>query len=71
MGTGLVWICASSFASVFCVLAFLAVMMRILTTIFSDKEDGMSADPAVLAAISAACHRVYPGTQITRIEEIK
>jgi len=69
METELVWICASSFASVFCVLTFLAVMMRILTTIFSEKD--VSADPVVIAAVSASYHRTYPESKITRIEEIK
>ena len=62
-------ICASAFAAVFLLLAFLSLAMRIIITVFPQKSS--SGDAAMLAAVAATLGAVYPGTKITRFEEIK
>ena len=59
-------VCGSSFLWVFILLAILAVLMKIITAIFPQKEK--VTDPAVLAAISTTMASLYPGTKITKIE---
>jgi len=75
MDTQLLWICISSFSGVFCVLAFLAVTMHVITLIFPAKKiiakAAGSDDAVVYAAISSTYARLYPGTKVSKIEEIK
>ncbi len=65
----LLFICASAFAAVFLLLTFLALVMRLILVIFPYKEP--SSDSAMLAAVAAAVAAIYPGTKITKVEEIK
>lgn len=65
----LVVVCASAFAAVFLLLAFLSLVMRIIITVFPQRLS--QDDAAVIAAVSATVSAVYPGTKITRFEEIK
>ncbi len=68
MNSELIFICVSAFITVFVVLGALAGLMRLILFAFPVKdEDGA----AVVAAITAAVHHVYPGTKITKIEELK
>ncbi len=60
-------ICVSAFVAVFVLLALLALAMRGLIAVFPEKL--AKADPALLAAVSAAVAAVFPGTKITRVEE--
>jgi hypothetical protein len=62
----LLMISISAFAAVILLLSFLAAVIRLLTTIF---PEGDGPDAVVLAAISAAAARAYPGTRVSRIEE--
>ncbi len=57
----------AAFISVFFVLIVLALIMRIIITLFPEKEKD---DTAVYAAISVAFNKMYPGTQISKIEEL-
>lgn len=59
-------ISVAAFTAVIVLLSLLAGIIRLLTTIFPVEEDG---DAAVLAAISTAAARAYPGTRVTKIEE--
>ncbi len=61
-------ICFSAFAAVFFVLISLAVIMRIIITMFPEKD---SDDTAIYAAIATTINSIYPGTQISKIEELK
>ncbi|MFH2035315.1 MAG: hypothetical protein ABIJ45_02840 [Candidatus Zixiibacteriota bacterium] len=61
-------VCGSSFFAVFVLLTILAILMRIITGLFPEKETG--TDPAIIAVISVATSSTYPGTKITKIEEI-
>ena len=65
----LVMICASAFAAVFLLLGFLSLVMRIIITVFPQKSS--QGDAAMLAAVAATVGAIYPGTKITRVEEIK
>jgi hypothetical protein len=69
MEANLFMICISSFVSVFTVLAFLAIAMRLLIALFPDKKD--ETDPAIVAAIGSTYAVLYPGARITKIEEVR
>ncbi len=72
MELNLLTICVSSFIGVFCVLVFLAIAMEVITRLFPEKIAGAGADDAaVFAAITTTYARLYPGTRISNIEEIK
>ena len=66
----LLMICVAAFCAVFLLLAFLALVMKILTNVFPEKvADGI--DAAMLAAISASMSVVYPQTKITKVEQVR
>ena len=66
----LLMICVAAFCAVFLLLAFLALVMKILTNVFPEKvADGI--DSAMLAAISASMSVVYPQTKITTVEQVR
>jgi hypothetical protein len=62
-------ICLSAFVAVFLLLSFLAVVMRVLISAFPEKVGGI--DSATIAAITAAAAYAFPGTQVTKVEEIR
>ena len=57
------------FVAVFLLLSFLAVVMRILIAIFPETAKGL--DAATIAAVAAAAAFVFPGTKVTKVEEIR
>ncbi len=59
----------AAFAAVFLLLSFLALIMRLITGVFPKKES--DADSAVIAALSTTMNTIYPGSKITKIEEVK
>lgn len=65
----LITICVSAFVATFLILAFLAIIMRIIIFIFPEKQE--SGDPAVIAAITSTINRFYPNVRVTKIEELK
>lgn len=69
MATDLLIICGIAFLIVFIILAFLAFLMRLTMLVFPQKAVEM--DSAVIAAIAATIHSVFPGTKITKLEEKK
>jgi hypothetical protein len=72
MEINLIGICVSSFVGVFFVLIFLSVAMQVITRIFPEKIISAGADEAaVFAAVTSTYARLYPGTRISNIEEIK
>jgi len=72
MEINLFMVCISSFVGVFFVLIFLAIAMSLIMVMFPVKEEATSDDtPPVYAAISSTYSRLYPGTKISKIEEIK
>lgn len=64
-------ICLTAFATVFVVLAALAVLIWAVLVLFPEKKEGEGTDAAVAAALATAIHAIYPGARITRIEETK
>jgi hypothetical protein len=65
-------ICLSAFVAVFFLLSFLAVVMRLLISAFpaaAEKIGGI--DSATIAAITAAAAYAFPGTKVTKVEEIQ
>jgi len=62
-------ICLSAFAAVFVLLSFLAVVMRLLISTFPEKVGGI--DAATIAAVTAAAAYAFPGTKVTKVEEIR
>ena len=65
----LLMICVVAFAAVFVLLSVLAVLMRTIVSIFPEKTP--TGDAAVVAAISSSYQALYPGTKVSRIEEIR
>ena len=63
-------ICVSAFCAVFLLLAFLALVMKILTNVFPEILAD-EVDAAMLAAISASMSVVYPQTKITKVERVR
>jgi hypothetical protein len=62
-------ICIAAFAGVFILLAILAALMRLILAVFPAVIGKF--DAAVMAAITMTAQTHYPGTKITKIEEIK
>jgi hypothetical protein len=60
--------CLLSFLVVFILLAFLAVVIRLVAALLPVSTT--RTDPAVIAAIHAAVATQIPGAQVTSIEEI-
>jgi len=67
--TDLLSICIAAFVGVFLLLAILAALMRLILVLF--PESAKKFDAAILAAISMTAQANYPGTKVTKIEEIK
>lgn len=63
----LLMICFTAFAAVFLLLTLLAVVMQLITLVFPAVKH--RADAATVAAIQAAFQRIWPGANVTRIEE--
>jgi len=61
--------CLVTIAIVFLVLGFLSLSMRLLITFFPEKSS--DDDAAVVAAVTTHLNRIYPHTQITKMEEQK
>ena len=71
METNLFLICLSSFVGVFFVLIFLAIAMSLIMVMFPEKEEAALDDTPLVAAINSTYARLYPGTKVTNIKEIK
>jgi hypothetical protein len=63
----LISVCSVACAAVFVLLAFLAVVMQLITTLFPVKKTVL--DAAVIAAISNTVAGLVPGARVTHIEE--
>jgi len=61
--------CLLTIAIVFLVLSLLSLSMRLLIVVFPEKSS--SDDAAVVAALTTHLNKVYPHTQITKMEEQK
>ncbi len=61
-------ICISAFIAVFVLLAVLALVMRLIIVIFPQKT--VVGDTAMIAAVASVAATLYPGTKITKVEEI-
>ena len=66
---GLISVCLSAFIAVFVILSILAIMMRFIIILFPFQET--EKDSALFAALFSAINKIYPGTKITKIEELK
>jgi len=62
-------VCIAAFVGVFILLAILAALMRLILAIFPQTAGKL--DAAVLAAITMTAQVHYPGTKVTKVEEIK
>ena len=66
----LLMICVAAFCAVFLLLAFLALVMKILINVFPEKIAD-KLDAATMAAIGASMSAVYPRTKITKVEQVR
>ncbi len=82
----LVTICLMAFTAVFVLLTTLAIIMRLIMVLFPFTEEERKAarkvssvrpssaatiDEPLIAAIATAAAAAFPGTKISKIEEIK
>lgn len=67
----LILISVVAFTSVFTLLTILAIIFWAITRMFPEKAIDKGHDPAVIAAISTTYNTLFPGTEITKIEEQK
>jgi len=65
----LIFICLSALLAVFLILSLLAIFIRLITEVFSEKD--INEDSAVIATLTTVVNKYYPGTKITKIEESK
>lgn len=65
--TELLFICGVSFLMVFLILILLALTMRLIILLFPEKK--AETDAAIVAALTATMQNLFPGTNITKIEE--
>ena len=70
MALDLLVICLSAFIAVFVLLSFLALVIRVLTLACPEKV-AAGADAAMIAAVTTAVSVLYPGTMVTKVEEIR
>lgn len=67
--TELFTICISAFLAVFTLLTVLALIMRLIIVVFPARK--ITGDTAMIAAVTTVMHSLYPGTKVTKVEEIK
>ena len=67
--TELLWICVSAFVAVGVLLSVLSAIMRLILVVFPVREKG--TDAMMIAAVASVLQTVYPGTKITKVEEIQ
>jgi hypothetical protein len=65
--TNLFLICGVSFLMVFFILILLALSMRLIIFLFPEKK--ATTDAAIIAALTATMQNLFPGTNVTKIEE--
>lgn len=59
----------SAFLAVFVLLGFLAAVMRVLMRVYPEEAPG--PDNTLASAITSAAARAFPGTRVTKIEEVR
>ena len=67
--SGFILICIYALAIVFLILFILSFFIRLLIIVFPEKSS--DDDAAILAAVTTHLNKVYPHTQITKMEEQK
>ena len=65
----LISVSISAFIGVFVLLSVLAIIMRVIIALFPQEE--IEDDSAMMAAVATTINTMFPGTKITKIEEIK
>ena len=65
----IIYISISALITVFVILSGLAILMQIIIRVFPDKK--LEEDVAPYSAIASVYSKLYPGTKITKIEEVK
>ena len=79
-GHSLLAVCFTAMIAVFVLLAFLAVIIRLISVVFPEtlpaRSDSMAgsdsmaqSDSTMLAAVATTVASVYPGWRVTRIAE--
>ena len=71
----LLTVCISAFIAVFGLLTILALIMRLILVAFPEREIPQPAvaatDGAVIAAVTTVISNLYPGTKISKVEEVE
>lgn len=69
MDPELIYICGLAFFVVILLLAFLSIIIRLILVLFPASD--AKSDPALIAAITSSYSVMYPGTKISKMEELK
>lgn len=65
-------ICGTALLSVFVVLTMLAAVMHVLIRLFPQPDEQVNlVEPTLVSAITEGVSAAYPGTKVTRIEELR
>ena len=62
-------VCLTAFCAVAVLLSVLAGLMRLILIVFPHKEE--ATDAVVVAAIASVVTNLYPGTRVSKVEEIR
>jgi len=65
----MLFVCVFAFVAVFVLLGFLAAVMRLLMMVYPEKSPWPDANLA--SAITSAAEKAFPGTRVTKIEEVR
>ncbi len=62
-------VCLTAFCAVALLLSVLAGIMRLILSIFPQKEE--MTDAILVGAVASVVSSIYPGTRVTKVEEIR
>lgn len=68
METNLVVVCAVAFLAVLVLLSLLAALIRVITSVFADRDAEDKA--TMVSAIHAAVAESLPGVRVINVEEL-
>jgi hypothetical protein len=67
-------VCGTAFVAVLLLLSILAGVIRLIVILFPHHETVQGSggiDPEILTAIHSAAAAAYPGSTVTRVEEVR
>jgi hypothetical protein len=62
-------VCITAFVAVGLLLSILAGLMRLILVVFPQREQ--TTDAMLVAAVASVVTNLYPGSRVTKVEEIQ